>query len=204
LDRHDFWSRSAQMITTAIAVNTDGAVVVSPGATYGILLAILLSHAFVCSAATNVLARLNIFYVIVNGERTGVYAQRRVLLRPLQSEPLSLQSSDCWWALGIVGCRLTTLSQCTKIIPVGPTVSLRELNPLGSATDHRVRRMGISASVHGTDVDADGIRLCCPHFRGNNRSSTSSAHCHHRRRCRYSKPWLACADRGILRDCIRP
>ena len=59
---------SAQMITTAIAVNTDNAVVLSAGATYGILLAILFGHGIVCSAATRVLARLNLFYVIINGE----------------------------------------------------------------------------------------------------------------------------------------
>lgn len=58
---------SAQMITTAIAVSTDGAVVLSAGATYGILLAILFSHGIVCSAATNILARLNLFYVVING-----------------------------------------------------------------------------------------------------------------------------------------
>ncbi|KAH9919732.1 amino acid permease-domain-containing protein [Fomitopsis serialis] len=46
----------AQMITSALAV----------GPTYGILLAILFVHGVVCSAATNVLARLNLFYVIVN------------------------------------------------------------------------------------------------------------------------------------------
>ena len=56
------------MITTAIAVSSDGATIVSSGATYGILLAILFSHGLVCSAATNVLARLNLFYVIVNGK----------------------------------------------------------------------------------------------------------------------------------------
>ncbi|KAG1823136.1 amino acid/polyamine transporter I [Suillus variegatus] len=56
----------AQMITTAIAVSSDGATIVSSGATYGILLAILFAHGLVCSAATNVLARLNLFYVIVN------------------------------------------------------------------------------------------------------------------------------------------
>lgn len=56
------------MITTAIAVNTDGAVVLSAGATYGILLAILFSHGIVCSAATSILARLNLFYVLINGE----------------------------------------------------------------------------------------------------------------------------------------
>jgi hypothetical protein len=56
------------MITTAIAVNTDGAVVLSAGATYGILLAILVSHGLICSAATSVLARLNLLYVIINGK----------------------------------------------------------------------------------------------------------------------------------------
>ncbi|KAH7926011.1 amino acid transporter [Leucogyrophana mollusca] len=56
----------AQMITTAIAVGSDGATVLSDGATYGILLAILFCHGLVCSAATNVLARLNLFYVLVN------------------------------------------------------------------------------------------------------------------------------------------
>ncbi|EIW75120.1 amino acid transporter [Coniophora puteana RWD-64-598 SS2] len=58
----------AQMITSAITVGSDGTVVPSDGATYGILLAILFSHGIVCSAATRVLARLNLFYVIVNGE----------------------------------------------------------------------------------------------------------------------------------------
>jgi len=56
----------AQMITSAIAVNTDGAVVLSAGATYGILLAILVFHGIVCSAATNILARLNLGYVLIN------------------------------------------------------------------------------------------------------------------------------------------
>lgn len=55
------------MITTAIGVQTDGAVVLSSGATFGILLAILVAHGLVCSAATTVLARLNLFYVAVNG-----------------------------------------------------------------------------------------------------------------------------------------
>jgi hypothetical protein len=54
--------------TTAIQVHTDGAVILSAGATFGILLAIVFAHGIVCSAATRVLARLNIFYVIINGE----------------------------------------------------------------------------------------------------------------------------------------
>jgi hypothetical protein len=60
--------KGAQMITTAIAVGSNGETVLSLGATYGILLAILFSHGVVCSAATRILARLNLFYVIVNGE----------------------------------------------------------------------------------------------------------------------------------------
>ena len=56
------------MITTAIAVSSDGATTLGSGATYGILIAILFSHGIVCSAATGVLARLNIFYVLINGE----------------------------------------------------------------------------------------------------------------------------------------
>ncbi|GJJ07935.1 hypothetical protein Clacol_002142 [Clathrus columnatus] len=56
----------AQMITTAIAVGSDGAISLGSGPTFGILLAILFFHGIVCSAATKILARLNLFYVIVN------------------------------------------------------------------------------------------------------------------------------------------
>jgi len=59
---------SAQMITTAITVGSDGAVVFSAGATYGILVAILIFHGVVCSAATRIVARLNLAYVIINGD----------------------------------------------------------------------------------------------------------------------------------------
>lgn len=55
------------MITTAIAVSSNGAVSLGNGPTFGILLAILFLHGCVCSAATSILARLNLFYVIVNG-----------------------------------------------------------------------------------------------------------------------------------------
>ncbi|KAL0954082.1 hypothetical protein HGRIS_005229 [Hohenbuehelia grisea] len=56
----------AQMITSAISVSSNGATNLSLGATYGILLVILFSHGIVCSAATSVLARLNLFYVLIN------------------------------------------------------------------------------------------------------------------------------------------
>ncbi|KNZ72740.1 hypothetical protein J132_01944 [Termitomyces sp. J132] len=57
----------AQMITSAITVASDGATHLSSGATYGILLVILFSHGIICSAATSILARLNLVYVCVNG-----------------------------------------------------------------------------------------------------------------------------------------
>ncbi|KAJ7123545.1 hypothetical protein C8R44DRAFT_564852, partial [Mycena epipterygia] len=56
----------AEMITTAIAVSSDGEIVLSLGATYGILLAILFTHGIVCFPATRILARLNLFYVVIN------------------------------------------------------------------------------------------------------------------------------------------
>lgn len=59
---------SAQMITTAIAVSSDGATNLGLGPTYGILLAILFVHGFVCSAATKILARLNLIYVAINSQ----------------------------------------------------------------------------------------------------------------------------------------
>ncbi|KAI0718175.1 amino acid transporter [Cerioporus squamosus] len=52
----------AQMITTAVAVSTDGTLILGAGPTYGILVAILLVHGLICSAATRILARLNLFY----------------------------------------------------------------------------------------------------------------------------------------------
>jgi hypothetical protein len=55
------------MITTAITVASDGAVVLGAGPTFGILLAILAAHGAVCSAATSVMARVNVPYVIING-----------------------------------------------------------------------------------------------------------------------------------------
>jgi L-lactate utilization protein LutC len=57
------------MITTAITVGSDGTVVLGSGATYGILVAILVFHGIVCSAATRIVARLNLAYVVMNGEQ---------------------------------------------------------------------------------------------------------------------------------------
>ncbi|KAL0954076.1 hypothetical protein HGRIS_005225 [Hohenbuehelia grisea] len=55
----------AQMIVTAIAVATDGAVILGAGPTFGILIAILLTHAILCSSATRVVARLTLVYAFI-------------------------------------------------------------------------------------------------------------------------------------------
>ncbi|CCL99204.1 uncharacterized protein FIBRA_01219 [Fibroporia radiculosa] len=57
--------RLYSMITTAVAVGTDGTVNLGTGPTYGILLAILFIHGVICSAGTKILARLNLFYAFV-------------------------------------------------------------------------------------------------------------------------------------------
>lgn len=54
------------MIASAITVASDGSTVLGTGPTFGILLAILFFHGVVCSAATSVLARLNLLYAIIN------------------------------------------------------------------------------------------------------------------------------------------
>ncbi|CEL55192.1 putative amino-acid permease C15C4,04c OS=Schizosaccharomyces pombe (strain 972 / ATCC 24843) GN=SPBC15C4.04c PE=3 SV=1 [Rhizoctonia solani AG-1 IB] len=59
------WGCAVQ-ITAAAAIGSDGNFVATTGQTYGIYLAILLTHALVCSLATEVLARLQSFYVVLN------------------------------------------------------------------------------------------------------------------------------------------
>lgn len=59
---------SAQMFATAISVGTDGTVNLGPAPMYGILIALLLSHAIVCSAATQIIARLSLVFAVVNGK----------------------------------------------------------------------------------------------------------------------------------------
>ncbi|PCH40437.1 APC amino acid permease [Wolfiporia cocos MD-104 SS10] len=56
----------AQMIATAVAVGTDNAVILGSGPSYAILLAILFCHGLICSAATKILAKLNLFYAVLN------------------------------------------------------------------------------------------------------------------------------------------
>lgn len=55
----------AQMITTAINVGTDGNVVFSSGQTFGLMIAIIISHGICCSAATKIVARLTFYYATV-------------------------------------------------------------------------------------------------------------------------------------------
>jgi amino acid permease (GABA permease) len=92
----------AQMITTAIAVNSDGATIVSAGATYGILLAILFFHGIVCSSATNILARLNLFYVLITvGTTIAAIVSLLVLSdgnRASTSDAFTLFENNSGWA----------------------------------------------------------------------------------------------------------
>ena len=53
------------MITSAISVNSNGNLNLGAGPTYGIMVAILFFHGIVCSAATKILARLNLAYVFI-------------------------------------------------------------------------------------------------------------------------------------------
>ena len=64
---------SAQMITSAISVGSDFTVNLGNGPTFGILCAILFCHGIVCSCATNVIARLNLFYVTVNSNYFNIH-----------------------------------------------------------------------------------------------------------------------------------
>lgn len=55
------------MIVTGISVGSNGSVILGAGPTFGILLAILFSHAIVCSSGNQFLARLTLVYGIING-----------------------------------------------------------------------------------------------------------------------------------------
>jgi amino acid permease (GABA permease) len=55
----------AELITTAIAMGTDGAVVLGSGATFGILMAIHLTQSIICSAGTRILARMTIVTMLL-------------------------------------------------------------------------------------------------------------------------------------------
>jgi hypothetical protein len=123
---------SAEMITTAITIGSDGNVVLSSGATYGILVAILVFHGVVCSAATRILARLNLFYVVINGESPPhacfpldipilTFIQ---LERPLQLSFFYLSVQN----IGEKGSRRTMRSLCLRTTLDGPTVSSSHLS----------------------------------------------------------------------------
>ena len=73
------------MITTALSVGSGGTINLGAGPTFGILLAILFTHGIVCSAATAVIARLNIFYVLVNGMSAGVRCEHVPLFQGIET-----------------------------------------------------------------------------------------------------------------------
>ncbi|KAG2362151.1 amino acid/polyamine transporter I [Suillus spraguei] len=55
----------AELITTAIAIGTDGTVVLGSGATFGILMAIHITQMFLCSAGTRIIARMTVFIMLL-------------------------------------------------------------------------------------------------------------------------------------------
>ncbi|KAF5363812.1 hypothetical protein D9756_000041 [Leucocoprinus leucothites] len=56
----------AQLITTAIQVGSDGRINLGPGPTFGILLALLLSHAIVCPSNSRFLGRLSLVTGVIS------------------------------------------------------------------------------------------------------------------------------------------
>ncbi|TFK85162.1 amino acid transporter [Polyporus arcularius HHB13444] len=57
---------TAQMIVTALNAGSDGAIKLGLGPTYGIMLALLVSHGILCSFKTAILARINVYYIVLN------------------------------------------------------------------------------------------------------------------------------------------
>lgn len=57
---------AAQFISVALFVGSDGSINLSTGAQYGILWALVLLHGVISSFGTRILARLNVFYAVLN------------------------------------------------------------------------------------------------------------------------------------------
>lgn len=55
------------MIATGIAVGSDGRIHLGPAPTFGIILALLSSHAVVCPSGSQVLAKLSLLTGMING-----------------------------------------------------------------------------------------------------------------------------------------
>ena len=69
IQRQNFNHRdSAQMIATGIAVGSDGRINLGPAPTFGITIALLLSHAIVCPSGSRVLAKLSLLTATINGK----------------------------------------------------------------------------------------------------------------------------------------
>jgi len=61
------------MIATGIAVGSDGRINLGPAPTFGIIIALLLSHAVVCPSGTRVLAKLSPLTGMLNGQFQHVF-----------------------------------------------------------------------------------------------------------------------------------
>ena len=73
-------SDSAQMIATGIAVGSDGRINLGPAPTFGIIIALLLSHAVVCPSGSRVLAKLSLFAGMINGKSEHIFLSTSIML----------------------------------------------------------------------------------------------------------------------------
>lgn len=196
----------AQMITTAIAVNSDGTVVLSSGATFGILLAIVFSHGIVCSAATRVLARLNLFYVFVNGEPVTSWhhfaCKVNFFFQLVQQLPPLPRCSCCPTATELL---LLTRLHYLKTTRGGVIVSSNLLFHFSFLINTSHRWVGVHAGLYVANVDLDRLyvtflglltvwqlsieqlrRFCCPHIWRNIECCSGCSICN------FSFGWLHC------------
>jgi len=61
-------SDSAQMIATGMAVGSDGRINLGPAPIFGIIIALLLSHAVLCPSGSRMLAKLSLLTGTINGK----------------------------------------------------------------------------------------------------------------------------------------
>ncbi|KAF5363808.1 hypothetical protein D9756_000045 [Leucocoprinus leucothites] len=92
---------AADMIVTGIAVGSDGRVILGPAPTFGIILALLFSHAIVCPSNSRTLARLSLFTGVINVATTISIAIALIVVpgseRTSASDAFSLLTNNSGW-----------------------------------------------------------------------------------------------------------
>ncbi|KAJ3557265.1 hypothetical protein NP233_g11789 [Leucocoprinus birnbaumii] len=92
---------SAQMIATGVAVGSDGRMILGPAPTFGIILALLFSHALVCPSNSRSLARLSLFTGTINVATTIAVAIALIIVpksaRTPAEEAFGLLTNNSGW-----------------------------------------------------------------------------------------------------------